>query len=541
MNLNPTLPDLDEEPAEDDGGYAHASTFPRHQPNEPMRRLIDLVKSQGLMTMQSGSDEWRVPCPRHPSRGSGFNPCTVRLAQQANGAVWVHQPNEKWACSCDAEQIIAGFGTGDWRIVPAGTVPEPPRPPRALPGTPEYFLEATVKALTARGHQAKEHPDELGVVATCPVRGCRANLEVIIHDSDGRGPRFLIAECDRGHGSADVHKALDILSPEILGDEYGAANWTFDLLDEYDEPPTWAIEPIIEPGQFGSVYGPREVGKSLLVLDWVCQLARADQRRKILYLDHENPPGEIIKRVRAMGYTADDLVTLTYAHFPPIRALDTEAGAAAFIDLVTKLRPSVVILDTWSKFIDGDEASPTTHTRAYNLAIVPVRAEGVTVLAIDHAGKDVNRGPRGGSSKGDNVDVEWLLTAKTGGRLRLERKKSRTGRGPDLVELNRRVDPLRHDRVDLAPADVLSPDVRACVAKLDELDVPAGWGRERVAEVLRANEYKIRNATLAAALKVRRERGGASADSLDLFPDLGDSRGQVDNNQRGQARGQVDQ
>lgn len=170
---------------------------------------------------------------------------------------------------------------------------------------------------------------------------------------------------------------------------------------------------------------------------------------------------------------------------------------------------------------------------------MPLRRRGVAVQAIDHSGKDPGRGPRGGSSKVDNVDTLWLVTSKASDRLRLERRKSRTGRGPDLVELVRRTQPLRHERRDLAHTDVLTPEVRECVAQLDALDVPAGWGRERAGEVLRANDYPVRNETLSAALKVRRERGSATADSLDLSPDLGDRWGQVNDEDPGTGRGQV--
>ncbi|MFG2016516.1 AAA family ATPase [Actinomadura geliboluensis] len=318
-------------------------------------------------------------------------------------------------------------------------------------------------------------------------------------------------------GGHDPLPALGIVTERSLQETHGAIDW-----DAEEAPATWLIEPLVERGQFASIYGPAGIGKSLLAQDHAFRLAAGGAR--VLYLDHENPVPEVKKRRRDMGHHGPNPAGLEYLSFPPVTALDTPEGAAKLHALANNLRPDVIVLDTWSKFLAGDEASPSTHTEAYNLAIVPLRRKGVTVIAIDHAGKELGRGPRGGSSKVDNVDVLWLLTVKSNGRLRLERKKSRTGRGPDLVELTRRTNPLRHEHAEPKPTDVLTPDVRACVAKLDECDVPPGWGRDRAAEVLRANAYKVRNEVLAAALKVRRERGNVAADTVDLS---GTGRGQV--------------
>lgn len=136
-----------------------------------------------------------------------------------------------------------------------------------------------------------------------------------------------------------------------------------------------------------------------------------------------------------MGSQAVAPDNLTYLSFPLVSALDTRAGEARFHALVEVAKADVIFLDTLSKFVTGDEDFPTMHTAACNTAIVPSPRRGITVIALEHSGKDLSRGPRGGSSKGDNVDVLCMLTVKADNRLRLERRASRTGRGPDLVEL----------------------------------------------------------------------------------------------------------
>lgn len=338
------------------------------------------------------------------------------------------------------------------------------------------------------------------------------SLEICVDtETAGDNSRFghVTISCNNGkHREQAILDELNVITRISLKETYGAIDWSKPVTPGSD----WLIEPLIERGQFAVIYGPAGSGKSLYAQEQAFQLA--EQGLRVLYIDHENTTAEVAQRKTAMGYQGGS--PLTYLNFPPIRALDTAEGAARLDILVDKIRPDVVFLDTWSKFLTGNESSPSTHTAAYNLAIIPLRRRGITVIAIDHSGKDIAQGPRGGSTKVDNADVLWLLTAKSDNRLRLERRKTRTGRGPDLVELERHENPLRHERPGQRQGDVLTPDVRDCIAKLDELEVPPGWGRRKAAEVLRVNEYKIRNDTLNTALRIRRERGNAIASTLDL-------------------------
>jgi hypothetical protein len=401
-------------------------------------------------------------------------------------------------------------------------------------GVGRQEFSSVVRAIEAKGLGWRLVPhaapgDDLVIAAQCPqcVREKREddhNLSVWVNAETGEpidGDLFGHAQLTCWKHGAELPAAeLGVVTRETLRQVHGALD-----LAAADTPPEWLIEPLAERGQFVSIYGPAGVGKSLLAQDHAFRLAA--QGCRVLYLDHENTPDEVKARFRAMGY-ATWPSTLTYCTFPRVSALDTAAGTAALHALAEGVDPELIVLDTWSKFLAGKESEPSTHTSAYAAAIVPLRRRGVTVLALDHPGKELARGPRGGSSKVDNVDVLWLLTAKSDGRLRLERKKSRTGRGVDLVELARAAEPLRHVRARQRPSDTLTPDVRACVAKLDALEVPSAWGRDRAAQVLRANGYTTGNDVLSAAIKVRKGRGDAPADALDLSVDSADRSGQVD-------------
>lgn len=377
-------------------------------------------------------------------------------------------------------------------------------------------LARVIRVLTERGVKMTNARWPLGgknfePCPVCPAGNDSAVLVYTDEDSqpDAEGHGSLRMGCDGEHEEEVILAALGIVTRAILRAN-GAAVW---VDDPTDDEPDWLDDPLIERGQFTSIYGPAGIGKSLLAQDRSARLA--SQGYRVLYLDQENQTREVRRRLRDMGHTPADLEPLTYISFPELPPIDTPSGATRLAAIVEAVNPDLVVLDTWSKFLAGDEAAPTTHTTAYNLSIVPLRQRGIAVLAIDHSGKDPGRGPRGGSSKVDNVDALWLLTSKGNRHFRLEKRKSRTGRGPDLVEMVRDTVPvLRHRLIDLAEDGVLAPEVRECVELLDELEAPSSLSVRGSAEMLRAAGHKISNQSISAAVKMRKARGGPA-----VFPE----------------------
>ena len=64
--------------------------------------------------------------------------------------------------------------------------------------------------------------------------------------------------------------------------------------------------------------------------------------------------------------------------------------------------------------MSGEENSADTIKNFYQHTGMPLKAAGIALLRIDHAGKDLTRGQRGTSAKRDDVDVVWLLKPKPG-------------------------------------------------------------------------------------------------------------------------------
>ena len=84
------------------------------------------------------------------------------------------------------------------------------------------------------------------------------------------------------------------------------------------------------------------------------------------------------------------------------------------------------MIDTTSRFLDGDENSADTFLRFYNNTLMLLKRENIASLRLDHPGKDTSRGTRGSSAKYGDIDYEWAIEDK-GVERTLTCTKSRTG------------------------------------------------------------------------------------------------------------------
>jgi hypothetical protein len=71
---------------------------------------------------------------------------------------------------------------------------------------------------------------------------------------------------------------------------------------------------------------------------------------------------------------------------------------------------SLVVLDTTTRMVQGRENDSDTFLQLYRCSLVPLKSRGITVLRLDHPGKDESRGQRGSSAKDGDCDTIWRLT-----------------------------------------------------------------------------------------------------------------------------------
>jgi archaellum biogenesis ATPase FlaH len=194
----------------------------------------------------------------------------------------------------------------------------------------------------------------------------------------------------------------------------------------------WLIKPLIPRNQLVVIFAPGGTGKSLLALYIAAGLATGrnifgieHQPISVLYMDYEMQQAQLYERLTAMGYNKEtDLTRLHYASLPPIASLDTPEGAKEVCDLARACQAELVIIDTFSRAVEGAENDADTVRNFYRWTALKLKTEGRSLLRIDHAGKDLKKGARGTSAKNDDVDLVWQMT-RAGDEVRLVPTKKR--------------------------------------------------------------------------------------------------------------------
>lgn len=308
---------------------------------------------------------------------------------------------------------------------------------------------------------------------------------------------------------AKVLEAEEFPFPEV--------DWEKAFAEQPDDIP-WLIEPILEEGRYYSLFSREKMGKSLLSLELAASIAAgrpvmgnpATSPMDVVYLDFENTEEDLVERLEDMGFTPKDLSRLHYLSFPAISALDTPTGAGQLKAIVEHYNPRIVFIDTTSRVISGEENDATPFLALYRLAIVELKKQRVTVVRLDHSGKDETKGQRGSSAKGTAEDVLWELTETGADEFRLKKTRTRNNHGPTEVCFRRLLDPLRHELVEEEGAAAVMGEVddltKALISKMDQLKIPASWGERKIKKAFReAGEKAGKTDRLRVAQRLRRE------------------------------------
>lgn len=303
------------------------------------------------------------------------------------------------------------------------------------------------------------------------------------------------------------------------------------------EPISWLLPDVLPRDSYVSLSAAPGTGKSLLTraiaVDASLGRSAFDPAHeldpaRVIYLDAENGQDWWRDGLNSMAAPLD-LPNLKVVCYPDVGGLDTAKGAAEFHRLIADLADELdsvdlVVLDTVSRFIDGGENDADTWSQFYRLAIVPLRDQKVSVLRLDHLGKDADKGPRGSSHKLSDVDADFRMTAARAGSddLTLTLGKRRRQHFAQTLTLTRKDGPLRHEiqtaagsfvvRTADGTVTMLDPDANALVAELDRHSVNVGFGRDKAQTAYKqaGGALTARNDIWAAALKFRKERAKGS-------------------------------
>lgn len=279
-----------------------------------------------------------------------------------------------------------------------------------------------------------------------------------------------------------------------------------------DTDASWIVEPVLAEGRAHAIFAPGGTGKSLFVLWMAAALATGRAGldghpmpgRTVLYLDYEMTADDLAERLVAMGYDETcDLSSLHYALLPSLPPADAPEGGKAIARMAQLVGADLVILDTFSRAVSGDENDADTVRDFYRWTGIHLKAEGRAFLRIDHAGKDVDKGQRGTSAKNDDVDVVWKMTKADVGGFKLTANKRRMGWVPETLALAQFDAPNLHYKL----ADDLAPlGTEKVVSDLDALKVPPSVSARKAAVVLKEAGLGARDALIRAAQKQRMRR-----------------------------------
>ena len=293
----------------------------------------------------------------------------------------------------------------------------------------------------------------------------------------------------------------------------GLVDWN----DLYSHPPfveEWLAYPIVPKGRLISLYGPTKVGKSLFVLELAASVATGRDflgqptiKSRVLYVDRENHlDRDVLKRIKEMGFSAEELVdNLFYLSFPTIDDFDTENGAKTILNWVDTHNIDFVIVDTISRFISGKENENDTWREVYKLTGQELKKRGTTFLRIDHSGKDLSKGARGGSAKEQDADITWSMSKPKNKPYVLGVDSNRMPIDVDELKLVLNSNPLRFDWPNSLEFENEEIKIAKWVKQLNETILPSTASVIETGEFIRKNlASSIVNELLSKVVKQRK-------------------------------------
>lgn len=250
----------------------------------------------------------------------------------------------------------------------------------------------------------------------------------------------------------------------------------------------WLVDDLWPVGRQIHIHAARKTGKSLVALWISCNLAigrdpfsgSKQAPVRVAYLDYEMSEDDLLERVEEMGFAPDALTGwLPYYLHPVLPKLDTPEGGGMLHEMLVADQAQAVVIDTFSRVVQGEENSNDTYIKFYNNTGQRLKSSGIAMLRLDHEGHEGGRS-RGASAKADDVDIVWQLQVVEGGMM-FVRKAARVSWVPETITLQQD-EPLSYKRAGGAsyPAGTLDK-----AKELDDIKAPIDVSKRKAAELLK--------------------------------------------------------
>jgi hypothetical protein len=298
----------------------------------------------------------------------------------------------------------------------------------------------------------------------------------------------------------------------------------FKLMTDPPEESQWIVEGIISPQGLTSLVGEAKIGKSIFALELAIAVSTGAKiadlgttKTRTLYLDLENNPQTVLRdRLWDFDCHPESLDNLTLLSFPELPAFDSESGGKALVKIVDQLDVGLVIIDTISRVVSGEENSNDTWNRLYRHTELPLKQRGVAMMRVDHTGKDATKGARGGSAKSGDVDRVIRMTTNRNGQIIVKTEAARTRGGFESITLERRDTPnLHHARIN---GKVQSPDdsrVDYLIDLLNRNGYPAGLSNRETRDALGKLGQRCSKENSAEVTRLRKAPPTESHESIE--------------------------
>jgi hypothetical protein len=324
---------------------------------------------------------------------------------------------------------------------------------------------------------------------------------------------------DKQKSIANLEKIVKELkgAPETNG-QYVYPNVAVDLMELFDMDFNydWLVEKFWPMGTHVHIFASPKTGKSLLALWIACCIAMGKdpfngspmRRQVVTYIDNEMTLKDLRDRLEDMGWDFTQLDGwLKYHPFPILRPMDTEMGGIDTLQLMQYDASKILIIDTLSRVVQGEENSNDTYRNFYNHTGRLLKANEISLIRLDHAGHDKAKS-RGASAKADDVDLVYSLerrnTDSNKPGFRLTRTHSRVGFSTELVDLELIDEPLsiRSSELRMWTLQAITK-----AKQLDELGAPTNISQREALKLLKDSEYGPgKMSYLVEAIKLRLDR-----------------------------------
>jgi len=294
--------------------------------------------------------------------------------------------------------------------------------------------------------------------------------------------------------------------------DYDPVVWP-DLANEAFEL-EWLVEGFWPAGKHMHLFAAHKTGKSLVTLHMGASLAlgidaftgAAMKPHDSTYIDKEMTRQDLQERLFDMGLSnamkSGALDRLHYHFYPNIGYLDTPEGGHKLMQWVQKDGSDVVIIDTLSRVVKGDENSNDTYRNFYNYTGALLKANGIALLRLDHEGHQKGHS-RGASSKADDVDLVYHLKTVDQG-LALEKQFARISYVRNFITLRKGDPVLGFTSID---AYMYPEGTKEKVLQMDQCGCPEGLSVRQTAKWLRDHDQiPGKTEVLTAAIKYRNDR-----------------------------------